>query len=188
MAATIRQKHARDINTLHRRVLRLRTEMVDAWRSVEKDSELRRLQKLVDERRFVLEKKAYEQCLNRQKKVLPLEKRLKAAKAAHEHCISAGLSNWLTAMRESSHNRRHWCLIWFTDDERFALVRKPSVKIRITDNTTQGYGVRHALYDLTGKLDPVYEFIGSMSRDNWIVVYKHVIASRKVAASVTTAA
>ena len=188
MAATIRQKHARDINRLQKRVLRLRKEMAEAWRSIDKDSELRRLQKQVNERRFVLERKAYEQCLNRKKKLLPLEKQLKAAKAAHEHCISANLSNWLMVMRESSHNRRHWCLIWFTDDERFALVRKPSVKIRITDNTSQGYGVRHALYDLTGKLDPVYEFIGSMSRDNWIVVYKHVVASRKVAASVTTAA
>ena len=172
---------------LHRRVLRLRKEMANAWRSIEKDSELRRLQKQVDERRFVLEEKAYEQCKNRKKKLLPLEKRMKAAKAAHEHCISANLSNWLMTMRESSHNRRHWSLIWFTDDERFALVRKPSVKIRITENTTQGYGVRHALYDLTGKFDPVYEFIGSMSRDNWIVVYKHVAASRKIAVPVTAA-
>lgn len=179
---TSRQAHAKLLVKLHRTILRHRAAIVQAWRSIDDDPTLRKLQAAADAYRRKLEIKAEMSHRYRRRKLVPLERELLAAQRAHDSFVSATMSNWMMKMRESSHNRRHWSLAWFTDDERFALVRKPGVRIQVTENTTQGFGVRHALYDFhqlkSGDPKLVYEFLGEMTKADWIVVYKHVAAAK----------
>jgi len=179
MSLTARQKHAREIERLKRKIQVHRHLMVSAWRAVEHDPEVRRLQARLDARRELLSAQAKTLCDNHRRVLLPLENRLKAAQAAHDQLVSAKLVAWLAQMRGRSQARKKWTLAWFSDNERFVLLRRPPTHVKINDTTTHGYGLRHDFYDLGGEPKRVYEFVGRMVKANWELMFQHIRIARQ---------
>lgn len=181
MATAARKSHAQDIADLQKRIARHRKWMAKAWSRIKTDPELLRLQEKADQRRLYLEKRAVEFCWHRLRTLVPLENKLKAAKAAHENLVSRKLSDWVIELRGSSANRSRWSLAWFSDNEKFALVRKPAHKLHLANHTTQNYGVRHELFRIGRKTIRVCEFLGKMTKADWVIVHQHVAAAKAAA-------
>lgn len=174
MRLNTRQRHARDIEKLRQQILKTRRIMAKTWHRVDNDPRLRELQERILVRRSKLEEAAEMQCYKHRRTLVVLEDKLKTALAAHDTLVSAKLVAWLNEMRGRSPARKGWTLAWFTDDEKFALLRRPANRIRINATTVHGYGIRHDLYDLRAKPKHVYEFVGRMTRANWEVAYRYI--------------